>query len=219
MFSDLKSTLWPQAVEMMRKCHLSNVMPEQASEADWETAFDLLVNAINDERKLDPAFAEELADLTGQTGNVYGFEDILEEYFDHLEEHEKWDNVISSSEKIISLFKWNNKLPSEYMFRKGNALEKSKKFEEAEAFGKEWLDEYPYDLYAAASNVFLKIELKKFDEAQEITEKYLRDELVCDNTSDTFFMAAYRLYEMTDNINAKTRVMQKMNEYQQLNQN
>jgi len=216
MTSDLKSSLWPDVNEAMRKCHLSTVMPEKASEADWKSAFDLLVLAITDERKLNPAFAEELSSLSAETGNTYGFEDILEEYFDHLEEHEEWDEVIVSSEKMISLFKWNSKLPSEYMFRKGNALEKSKRFDEAEKFGDEWLAKYPYDLYAAASVVFLKIELKKWDEAEKITEKYLRDELVCDDTNDTFFMAAYRLFEITDNINAKNRVMQKIAEYQQL---
>lgn len=216
MLSDLKSKLWPDVNEKMRKCHLSTVMPDSASESDWGSAFDLLVLAINDERKLNPAFAEELSELSGETGNVYGFDDILEEYFDHLESREEWDEVISSCDKMISLFKWESKLPSEYMFRKGNALEKSKRFDEAEKFGEEWLAKYPYDLYAAASNVFLKIELKKFAEAEAITQKYLRDELVCDNSSDTFFMAAYRLYEITENINAKTRVIQKMTEYQQL---
>ena len=216
MLSDLRSPLWPDVNEKMRKCHLSTVMPDEASEADWETAFDLLVLAIKDERKMNPAFAEELTELTDETGNVYGFEDILEEYFDHLEENGKWDKVISSCETMVSLFKWEHKLPSEYMFRKGNALEKSQRYDEAQTFGLKWLEKYPQDLYAAASNVFLMLELKKYDEAQALTEKYLRDELVCDNTSDTFFMAAYRLYELTENINAKERVMKKMTEYQQM---
>lgn len=216
MISDLKSSLWSTVNEQMRKCHLSTVMPENAGDSDWEETFKMLVLAINEERKLNLAFAEELSDLSEDTGNIYGFEDILEEYFDHLEEHEKWDAVIASCDSMISLFKWESKIPSEYMFRKGNALEKSGRYEEAEKFGEEWLAKYPYDLYAAASNVFLKIELKKYDEAEALTEKYLRDELVCDDTSDTFFMAAYRLYEITDNINAKSRVMQKMAEYQEL---
>lgn len=214
MIEGLKSSLWTDANECMRKCHLATVMPKKASEADWLNAFDLLTLAIVDERKLTPDFAPEITDLSDATGNTYGFEDILEEYFDHLEEKGEWEQVVASCDKLISLFKWESKLPSEYMFRKGNALEKSKRFDEAEAFGKKWLEKYPYDLYAAASNVFLKVELKKYEEAEEITKKYLRDDLICDNTSDTFFMAAYRLYEITENINAKQRVEKKMQEYQ-----
>lgn len=213
MLDDLKCTLWPDVNEAMRKCHLSRVNPASVKEDDWKVAFDLLILAIKEERKLNPSFAAEISELSDATGNEYGFEAILEEYFDHLEEHEEWEEVIASADKIISLFKWEKKLPSEYMFRKGNALEKSKRFDEAEKFGEKWLSEYPYDLYAAASNVFLKIELGKIKEADELTKKYLRDDLQCDNTNDTFFMAAYRLYEITDDINAKQRVEKKMAEY------
>ena len=213
MTDNLTSALWADVNEHMRKCHLSKVDPAAASEADWEKTFELLVSAIHDERKLNPTFAAEITELTDETGNTYGFADILEEYFDHLEDREEWDSVIRSADEIMGLFKWEKKLPSEYMFRKGNALEKSKRYDEAESFGKEWLEKYPYDLYAAASNVFLKVELKKYDEAEAITKKYLRDDLICDNTTDTFFMAAYRLFEITEDINAKQRVEKKMAEY------
>jgi len=213
---ELKSSKWLEVNENMRKCHLSAIDENSASEADWKKTFDLLHDAICDERKLDPEFAPELSDLSDDTGNAYGFKDILEEYFDHLEDNLEWDEVVSSAEKMINLFKWEKAVPSEYMFRKGNALEKSKRFEEAEAFGKKWLDDYPYDLYAAASNVFLKIELNKLEEAEAITKKYLREDLICDDTSDTFFMAAYRLYELTEDINARQRVEKKMAEYSAL---
>lgn len=201
-------------MEAVRACHLSLLDAEKADCASWEKAFNALAASIDDERKLDPAFSQELKDLTEASGSSYDFTDILEEYFDFMETNEKWDTVIASCYKIIELFKWEKALPSEYMFRIGNALEKSKRFAEAESFGKDWLDRYPTDLYAAASNVFLMLELKKYDQAEALTEKYLRDDLICDSDTDTFFMAAYRLYEMTDNINAKQRVEKKMAEYQ-----
>ena len=216
MNKELKSKKWAEAVKKMQASHLSLLNPATAEIDDWKDAFETLVKAIKEERSFDPAFAPEFEDLDAQTGNTYGFYDIMEEYFDFLEHKADWDAVISSSEEMISLFKWEHKMPSQYMFRKGNALEKSGRLEEAEEFGSYWLNHYPQDLYAAASNVFLKVELKKYDEAKEITEKYLRDDLICNEESDSFFMAAYRLFELTDDINAKQRIERKIAEYQQL---
>lgn len=216
MQNDLKSNLWGAAIEQIRSCHLSLLSAESANVVAWKDAFNQLVAAIKDERKLDPAFSKEIDDLTSTTGITYDFGDILEEYFDFLEEKKEWDDVITSCDELISLFKWEHRLPSEYMFRKGNALEKSNRLDEAESFGKIWLEKYPTDLYAAASNVYLMLKLGKTAEAEALTEKFLRDDLVCDDTTDTFFMAAYRLYEMTDNINAKKRVEAKMADYQNM---
>ncbi len=213
MKNDLNSSLWKDAMEKIRQCHLSAGGIGDATTLDWKDAFDSLVEAIKEERKSDPAFSAELMDLTQATEVTYDFSDILEEYFDHLEEEEDWQDVIDSCHEIISLFKWEKKMPSEYNFRIGNALNKMGRVDEAEAFGQEWLASYPQDLNAAAANVFLKVQLKKFDEAEEITEHYLRDDLLCDDETDTFFMAAYRLYELTDNIYAKQRVEKKMAEY------
>ena len=215
MDKNLQSAKWQDAVTKMKDAHLSLLNPDDAKVSDWVDAFNTLVKAIKEERSFDPAFAPELVDLDEATGNVYGFKDILEEYFDFIEEHEAWDDVINSSEEMISLFKWDKKIPSEYMFRKGNALEKSKRLDEAEAFGSFWLEKYPTDLYAAASNVFIKAELGKMDEARAIADKYLKDDLICDDDSDTFFMAAYRLYELTDDINAKQRIEKKITEYRE----
>ena len=215
MNTNLQSSKWTDAVTKMKDAHLSLLNPDDAKVSSWVDAFNTLVKAIKEERSYDPAFSPELTDLDDATGNVYGFADILEEYFDFLEEHEAWDDVIESCEEMISLFKWENKMPSEYMFRKGNALEKSKKLDEAESFGAFWLEKYPTDLYAAASNVFIKAELGKTDDARAIAEKYLKDDLVCDEDSDTFFMAAYRLYELTDDINAKQRIEKKITEYRE----
>ena len=216
MKTELKSQKWPEAIKKMHDCHLSLLNPDQAETSDWRNAFETLVRAIKEERSFDPAFAPEFSDLDEATETTYDFYDIMEEYFDFMEEKGEWNDVIESAEEMISLFKWEHKLPSEYMFRKGNALEKSGQLEEAEAFGEYWLKNYPQDLYAAASNVFLKSELGKTDEAMEITKKYLRDDLVCDKESDSFFMAAYRLFELTDDINAKQRIEKKIAEYQEL---
>jgi len=216
MNKELKSSSWEATMEAIRKCHLSELNPDSINAGDWKVAFDMLVASIKDERKLNPAFAKELKMLTEDSGSSYEFGDILEEYFDMLEEEKDWDDVVASCDALVSLFAWEDVMPSEYMFRKGNALEKAGKLAEAEAFGKEWIEKYPTDLYAAASNVFLMIEMKKLDEAEALTAKYLRDDLVCNNDTDTFFMAAYRLYEKTENINAKQRVEKKMAEYQEM---
>ena len=216
MNKELNSKKWEDAAAKMRACHLSLLNPNDAKVADWKEAFNTLVRAIKEERSFDPAFAPEFNELDQATGNTYGFYDIIEEYFDFLEEKGAWSDVITSCEEMISLFKWEHKLPSQYMFRKGNALEKSHQLKEAEEFGEYWLAHYPQDLYAAASNVFLKAAIGKVDEAKAITEKYLRDDLVCNEESDSFFMAAYRLFELTDDINAKQRIEKKITEYQEL---
>lgn len=213
---NLTSNTWPKAIESMRKCHLSLVGATQASVEDWSKAFQLLAVAIQEEKIISPYFAPELSRLTQDTGCDYDFVDIFEEYFDFMEDKEEWDEVVASCDSMIEMFDWEEKHPSEYMYRKGNALMQAGKLDEAEAFGKEWLNEYPDDCYAAASNVFLMLKLNKLEEAEALTEKYLKEELVCDKNTDTLFMAAYRLYELTDNIYAKQRVEKKMAEYNAL---
>ena len=213
MKTDLTAKSWASTMEQIRKCHLSLIGTTNATTEDWKVAFDSLVSSIKEEKISNVDFANEISDLTSATGSSYDFADILEEYFDHLEENCAWQVVIDSCDEIFSLFKWQTKMPSEYMFRKGNALEKLGKLEEAAKFGEEWLSKYPNDLYAVASNVFLMVEMKKFDRAEELTKKYLTDDLVCDKNTDTFFMAAERLYEITDNINAKQRIEKKIAEY------
>lgn len=213
---ELNSALWSDATVLIRECHLAHAGIESKSVDEWNKAFSLLMDAIADERKTNIYFAPELKDLNDNTEITYSFIDILEEYFDYLEENSRWEDVIKSANAIIDAFSWNNEKPSEYKFRIGNALEKSGRYDEAETFGKKWLEEYPEDLFAAASNVFLLVELKRFEEAEALTEKYLGPDLICNDTTQTIFMAAYRLYELTDNANAKQRVSQKIAEYNKL---
>ena len=213
MHKDLTATSWSKTIEQIRQCHLSLIGVTNASTENWKQAFDSLIKSIKEERVSYPEFATELKDLTEATGSTYDFSDILEEYFDHLEEKHAWQIIIDSCDELMPLFKWQSKAPSEYMFRKGNALEKMGHIDEAGEFGEEWLKKYPNDLYGVASNVFLMVEMKRFDQAEALIKKYLTDDLICDKTTDTFFMAAERLYEITDNINAKQRIEKKIAEY------
>lgn len=216
MRDDLASKIWENAKEEIRKCHLSLLQEVADDVSTWKDAFDTLVNALIDERNTTPSFARELSLLTEETGFTYDFKDILEEYFDFLEEREQWLILIESCDKIIEIFEWKESIPSQYLFRKGNALQKLGRMKEAEAFGKEWLEKYPDDLYAGASNAFLLVELGRKEEALELTKKYMSEELVCENAEDTVFMAAVRLFEMTDDSFAKERVAKKIAEYEAL---
>ena len=101
MDKELKSKKWDDAVKKMQACHLSLLNPEAAKSADWKEAFNALVKAIKEERSYNPAFAPELSDLDEATENTYGFYDILEEYFDFLEEKEDWDDVIESALSFV----------------------------------------------------------------------------------------------------------------------
>lgn len=96
--------------------------------------------------------------------------DILEEYFDELEKKESWELVVESCDQMIEDFEWSKDTPSQYFFRKGNALLQAGKLKEAEEFGAQWIEQYPNDYYAAASNVFLLLSLGKKEKALEITE-------------------------------------------------
>lgn len=213
---ELHSEKWEQAGEMLRKSRLSTLVEGNKDEACWQEAFDLTTEAILEERTFDEEFAPEVSTLDAYTGGKYLLRESLEAYFNHLEKEEKWEEVIASCEKVMGLFRWEKQKPSEFMFRKGNALESLKRYEEAEQFGKEWLETYPDDLYAAASNVYLLVSMEKYDEAEAITERYLGENLICDESTDTFFLAAYRLFELTDNINAKQRVEKKMADYSKM---
>ncbi len=219
MNKDLVAKSWTATIEKIRQCHLSLIGTVNATTSEWKEAFDSLLNSINEERKVHPEFAPEIPDLTTATGSTYDFADIFEEYFDHLEDKHAWQIVIDSCDEILKAFQWKEKAPSEYMFRKGNALEKMGHIEEAGEFGEEWLKAYPDDLYAVASNIFLMVEMKRYEQADALLKKYLTDDLICDKDTDTFFMAAERLYEITDNINAKQRIAKKIAEYNEMIQN
>lgn len=219
MNQNLSASSWHDTMEKIRKCHLSLIQETTANVKEWKEAFDALISSIKEERINYPEFAQELSDLTDSTGSSYAFNDILEEYFDYLEENKAWEIIIESSDTLINLFKWEAKYPSEYMFRKGDSLLKLDKLQEAKTFGEIWLKEYPNDLYAVASNVFLLITMGESEKALELTDKHLTRELKCNKTSDTFLMAAYRLYEITSDINAKQRIEAKIAAYNEMSEN
>lgn len=211
----LTSADWTKAGEKLRESKLSTLGDSAASNS-WDEAFKFVVSAVKEERIKDASFAANLCQLDEDTDYQYDLLEMLEKYFDHFEALGQWEKVVEDCNTVIRLFAWKEDMPSQFMFRKGNALEKMKRYDEAEAFGQDWLEEYPDDLYAAASNVYLMLALKKYAEAEKLTKKYLREDLVCDDKSDTFLMAAYRLYEMTNDINAKQRVEKKMADYHNL---
>lgn len=219
MNQNLSASSWHDTMEKIRKCHISLIQETTANVKEWKEAFDALISSIKEERINYPEFAQELSDLTDSTGSSYAFNDILEEYFDYLEENKAWEIIIESSDTLINLFKWEAKYPSEYMFRKGDSLLKLDKLQEAKTFGEIWLKEYPNDLYAVASNVFLLITMGESEKALELTDKHLTRELKCNKTSDTFLMAAYRLYEITSDINAKQRIEAKIAAYNEMSEN
>lgn len=219
MNQNLSASSWHDTMEKIRKCHLSLIQETTANVKEWKEAFEALISSIKEERINYPEFAQELSDLTDSTGSSYAFNDILEEYFDYLEENKAWEIIIESSDTLINLFKWEAKYPSEYMFRKGDSLLKLDKLQEAKTFGEIWLKEYPNDLYAVASNVFLLITMGESEKALELTDKHLTRELKCNKTSDTFLMAAYRLYEITSDINAKQRIEAKIAAYNEMSEN
>ena len=203
-------------MEYIRQCHLSNLENQDVDIAAWTFAFEQFTIALHEEKSINPNFAPELSMLKHDTECEYDFADILEEYFDFLEDHEQWDEIIASCDELLDMFEWEEAYPSEYMFRKGDALESAGRFNEALSFGQQWLADYPDDYYAAASNVFLLISLQRYEEAEALTERYLKEELICDKRTDTFFMAAYRLYEITENAYAKKRVEKKIAAYNTL---
>lgn len=213
---ELKSKLWPTVIENIRKCHLSTISGEGVEQDKWITAFDDIFVALYEERKLHSAFAPELGFLTEDIGISYDIQEVLEEYFDMLEDNNRWDDVVASCEKLLTSFVWRKTKPSQYYFRKGNALLKSGKIEEAKVFGEKWLKDFPNDLFAAASNSFLLLELGKEEEAGELARKYLGDEYKDKSAKDSVYMAAVRLLELTNGPWAKDRVAKKIAEYEDI---
>lgn len=214
--NNLHSENWIKTRDAIRKCHLSTLQEELVDVFEWKQAFDLLMGVIKEERRYSSNFALELSDLTKDSGFEYDMKDILEEYFDELEKKDSWELVVESCDQMLEEFEWLKDTPSQYFFRKGNALQHTGKLKEAEEFGAQWLEQYPNDYYAAASNVFLLLSLGKKEKALEITEHCLKQELICDKATDTFFMAATRLYELTEDGDAKERVAKKIAEYEAL---
>ncbi|MCF0130892.1 MAG: hypothetical protein HUJ71_04150 [Pseudobutyrivibrio sp.] len=212
----MNSKTWEKAGELLRKSRLSTLTAIARDEACWNEAFELTMLAITEERESNPDFAAEYVDLDEATDYQYNLTECLEAYLNHMEAVEKWEVVISSCNRVIELFSWNRSKPSQFMYRKGNALMALGRFDEAKRFGKQWLEKYPNDLYAAASNAYLLVAMGCFEEAKTLTEQYIRDEYCCQDGADTIFMAAYRLYEMTDDINAKQRIEHKIAEYNRM---
>lgn len=218
MHQGLSATTWKQTMDKIRICHISHLLQNSPGVADWKEAFDLLINSIKEERLNYPDFAKEISDLTNETGSSYSFNDILEEYFDFLENTFSWNEVIDSCDKIIPLFKWEAKSSSEYKYRKGNALLKLKRTEEAKKFNEEWLKDFPDDLYAVTSNILLLISLGELAKALTLTELHLSNDLKCNRITDTFMTAANKLCELTEDENASQQLKEKITEYNKLSE-
>lgn len=213
MKSSLKCELWSFTLAQIQKCHLSLLNGDSKYDDSWNNAFNNLIVCIRNERKFNDSFAVDISFLTEETGISYDFVEIFEEYFDYLENNKEWDLVVVSAYNLLDTFIWKKTKPSEYLFRIGNAYLQENKLEEAQVFGKRWLEKYPNDLYGVASNAFLLAKLGKEKEALELTNKYLPDDLRCNNEDDSLFLAATRLFELTDDPYAKERINKKIFEY------
>jgi len=149
----------------------------------WFQAFELMKEIILEERKSNPGFAPEL--------------ELIDDATDYSFDIQGWPEYTGSDIK----------------FRKSTVLCKLGRMEEAVRFSEKWMREEPENIVAATAAVYVFIEAKDYEEAEELVDKFIRDRSECGEENDIMFTAASKLYEVMGKKKEKKEIDKALEKY------
>ena len=86
--------------------------------------------------------------------------------------------------------------------------------EEAEVFCKEWLEKEPKNIVAATAGVYTFMDMKKFDTAEELVDRFINDKSECTEENDIMFTAASKLYQVMGKRKEKKQIDKALRAYE-----
>ena len=209
----MKNKKWNKFDKLVEKCYLNMIGAEKEGDC-WQQAFELLMEIVREERQSNSQYAPELELLEEATDYEYDIQGWLEDCLDEIDMRSNYELLSKMCDELLELFGWPEYTGSDIKFRKAAVLGALGKRREAVDFCKKWILKEPENIIAAAAGVYSFIEVKEYEEAEQLVDRFIFDKSQCSAENDIMFTAASKLYATEGKRKEKKLVDKAMKEYE-----
>lgn len=210
----MQNKKWNKFNKLTGKCYC-NMIGAEKDGGCWMQAFELLMEIVREERQKDPNYASELEMLEEATDYEYDIQGWLEDCLDEMDMKGDLSALLKMCDELLSMFGWPEYTGSDIKARKAAAMAMlGQKKESAEFCGK-WMLKEPENIIAAVAGVYAFIEIKEFEEAEKLVDRFIFDKTQCSEENDMMFIAASTLYQITGKKKEKDIVDKAIHEYEE----
>ena len=209
----MQNKKWKQFSKLTEKCY-NNMIGAEKDGSCWVQAFELLMEIIREERQTNPNYASELEMLEEVADCEYDIQGWLEDCLDELDMRKEHRTLLKMCDDLLDMFGWPEYTGSDIKMRKAAVMAALGQKKEAAEFCKKWLQKEPENIVAAAAGVYAFIEVKAFEEAEKLVERFILDKSKCTDENDIMFTAASTLYQVTGQKKEKRVIDKAMKEYE-----
>lgn len=210
---------WKQFDAFVEKCE-ENLFGKNKNNSCWQEAYSILTDIVKEGRRKNPDFPKKLYELDDRTDFEHDVQSFLDDYFDMMEDYEKYEVILRSVEEMLTLFDWDESDIADIYFHKASALNLLNRNKEAVEFCKAWLNDYPGNISAVTALIYAMINQYKhgdgtsLDSARELIEQYIQPDTECTDDNDILFTAASLLYEAIDDKETQKQIDDRINAYE-----
>ena len=142
-----KNMKWHTFEDLTAKCYKTLDNGDVMNEC-WYSAFDTLLEIMEEERVKNPDFFGELADIDQKTENKYNVQGWVDDYFKKLSSLNDYDRIYKDGLRLIDAFQWQKQSSVQIRMRVVNAMERLGMYEAANRYSEEWVGQEPGDMNA-----------------------------------------------------------------------
>lgn len=209
----MRNRKWNKFSKLTEKCYY-NMMGAEQDGSCWEQAFELLMEIVREERAQNPDYAPELEMLDDATDYEYDIQGWLEDCLDEVDMRGNFKVLLNMCNTLLDMFGWPEYTGNDVKFLKSATMAKLAQKEEAVNFCKKWMGKEPENIVAACAGVYAFIEVKAFEEAEKLVERFIPDKTKCSDENDMMFVAASTLYQVMGKKKEKKVIDKAMKEYE-----
>ena len=143
-----KNRKWHTFEDLTAKCYKTPDNNSDVVSECWYSAFDTLLEIIEEEREKYSGCYEELAEIDQNTENKYNVQGWVDDYFRKLSAHKDYDRVYRDGLRLLDAFQWRKQSTGQIRMRVVNAMERLGMHEAANRYSEEWVVQEPDDMNA-----------------------------------------------------------------------
>lgn len=209
----MRNKKWKQFSKLTEKCY-NNMIGVEKDGRCWLQAFELLKEIVREERQTNPNYASELEMLDEVTDYEYDIQGWLDDCLDEIDMRKEHRTLLKMCDDLLDMFAWPEYTGSDIKIRKAAVMAALGQKRESAEFCKKWLQKEPENIAAATAGVYAFIEVRAFEEAEKLVDRFIFDKSKCTEENDIMFIAASTLYQVTGKKKEKRVIDKAMKEYE-----
>ena len=209
----MRNKKWKQFSKLTETCY-NNMIGEEKDGRCWLQAFELLMEIVREERQTNPNYASELEMLDEVTDYEYDIQGWLDDCLDEIDMRKEHRTLLKMCDDLLDMFAWPEYTGSDIKIRKAAVMAALGQKRDSAEFCKKWLQKEPENIAAATAGVYAFIEVRAFEEAEKLVDRFIFDKSKCTEENDIMFIAASTLYQVTGKKKEKRAIDKAMKEYE-----